>query len=176
MIKVDAINYKIYTIPIEDVDIIKNVYKNKGSVKDNDVNVFNIQTSPEVIDRGVLSGEEYICDSNNLELLNIIKKHITFDEETEYFSSIHFINYNVNDEVIEHLDIPYSNRTYVISLNDGFEGGEFYIRKKLIPQAMGNMVYYMGNIPHSVKKIKSGNREVLVIWINKIQKNKKTLL
>ena len=166
---------KIHTVSIDDVNLIKNIYKKKGNVP-NSKNNFNITTEGENPNRNVLSGKEYICDLNNTELTDILKKYIEFDDKTEYFSSIHYINYSINQEAKSHVDLPYSYKTYVIILNEDYEGGEFYIENELIPQKIGYMMEYNGDIKHSVKRIKKGNREVLVVWINKSQKNSKSIL
>jgi hypothetical protein len=168
--------YKIHKISLEDLNQIKKIYRNVGTTSIEDDNEFNIKTSNEVIRRDVLSGTEVICDLTNKELLDIIKKYVYFDEQNEYFSSLHYINYKVGQEVKEHFDLPYSSRTYVILLNGGYEGGEFYIEGELIKQNMGDMMEYDGVTKHHVEKVKKGNREVLVIWINKNQKNKKSIL
>lgn len=168
--------YKIHKISLEDLNQIKKVYKNVGTELNEDTNNFNIKTSNEVIRRDVLSGTEFICDLNNKELLDIIKKYVEFDEKSEYFSSLHYINYEIGQEVKEHYDLPYSMRTYVILLNDKYEGGEFYVEDEYIPQSIADMVEYGGATKHRVEKIKEGSREVLVIWINKNQKNTKSFL
>jgi len=43
MIKIDTDKYKIYTVPIEDINTIKNIYKNKSDIKDVETNEFNIK-------------------------------------------------------------------------------------------------------------------------------------
>ena len=57
-------------------------------------------------------------------------------------------------------------------LSDNFEGGQFYIEDDEIPFNMGEMIEFDANKMHGVKEVTKGNREVLVIWLKWIKKNK----
>ena len=89
---------------------------------------------------------------------------------------MHYINYKIGEEAKEHVDTGSSIRTYVILLNDNFEGGEFYLDNTHIPLKLGELIEFDANLLHKVTPILSGNREVLAIWVLPSQKNKKTLL
>ena len=53
-----------------------------------------------------------------------------------------------------------------------FEGGDFYLNNQLIPIELGEMIEFDADMVHSVSKVTKGNREVLVAWVKKSNKNK----
>jgi hypothetical protein len=165
------------SVSIEDINRIKEIYKDgeENGIKETD-NPFVFRSSSSGYNRDLVSSETFFCDLNNEELVNIVKKYIIVDEDTEYISSIHYINYKEGEEAKEHTDTVSSIRTYIILLNDEFEGGEFYLEDKHIPFRLGEMVRFDGTTPHSVKAVKSGNREVLAVWINRIPKHTKSMI
>jgi len=79
--------------------------------------------------------------------------------------TIHRVNYNVGGQALEHKD-ENSLHTFVIMLEDNFEGGDFYLRGELTEfRERGQVAYYMGmDAPHSVSEITKGSRKVLVVW------------
>lgn len=79
--------------------------------------------------------------------------------------TIHKVNYNVGGQALEHKD-ENSLHTYVIMLEDDFEGGDFYLRGELTNfKKRGQVAYYMGmDAPHRVSKVLKGSRKVLVVW------------
>jgi hypothetical protein len=79
--------------------------------------------------------------------------------------TIHRVNYNIGGQALEHKD-ENSLHTYVIMLEDDFEGGDFYLRGELTNfKKRGQVAYYMGmDAPHRVTKILKGSRKVLVVW------------
>lgn len=79
--------------------------------------------------------------------------------------TIHRMTYYEGGMVPEHKDMN-SLHTYVIMLEDDFEGGEFYLRgEQLDFNKKGQVAYYMGmDAPHSVSEITKGIRKVLVVW------------
>lgn len=79
--------------------------------------------------------------------------------------TIHRVNYNVGGKALEHRDEK-SLHTYVIMLDDNFEGGDFYLRGELTNfRKRGQVAYYMGmDAPHSVSEVTKGSRKVLVVW------------
>ena len=89
---------------------------------------------------------------------------------------MHYINYKIGEEAKEHVDTGSSIRTYITILNNNFKGGEFYLDNIHIPLKLGEMIEFDADLLHKVTPILSGNREVLVIWILKSQKNKQTLI
>lgn len=79
--------------------------------------------------------------------------------------TIHRVNYNIGGQALEHKD-ENSLHTYVIMLEDDFEGGDFYLRGELTNfKKRGQVAYYMGmDAPHRVTEILKGSRKVLVVW------------
>lgn len=165
-----------YNISIEDIETIKNVY-NKGeeNVGDSIDNIYNTRFNKEKYNLNKISAKTFFCDLYNTELVDIVKKYITIRPD-EYITNIHYIKYGVGDEAKQHVDTGASVRTYIIMLNDNFEGGEFYLEDELIPINLGEMIEFDANRLHGVKKVTKGNREVLVMWMKWNKKNKKSLL
>lgn len=164
-------------ISIEDINRIKLIYKDgeeNGSNKTD--NPFVVRANSGKYNTELVSSETFFCDLRNEELINIVKKYIKIDENTEYISSIHYIHYKEGEEAKEHVDTDSSIRTYIIMLSDDFEGGEFYLEKKHIPFKVGEMIEFDGMVKHSVRRVKSGDREVLAVWVNRIPKHKKSII
>jgi predicted 2-oxoglutarate/Fe(II)-dependent dioxygenase YbiX len=124
----------------------------------------------------LVKSETFFCDIRNKELIDTIKKYVNLNETTEYIANVHYINYKIGEEAKEHVDTGSSIRTYIILLNDNFEGGEFYLENQHIPIKLGDVLEFNGEEPHSVKAVTKGNREVLVVWVKTSQKGKKTLI
>ena len=58
--------------------------------------------------------------------------------------------------------------SFTILLNDDFEGGEFELfadEKKIIPLKKKDVILFMGDTPHRVRKVTSGVRKSLVGWV-----------
>ena len=166
-----------HTISIDDINLIKEIYRNgnENAEESYDI-VFNYRVSKERYNTNLVSSETFFCDLRNEQLVNIVKKYITLNEKTEYISNIHYINYQIGEEAKAHVDSGVSIRTYIILLNNDFEGGDFYLKDKHIPFSIGEIIEFDANILHSVKPIIKGNREVLVIWVRQSQKSKKSIL
>jgi hypothetical protein len=165
-----------HNIDSNDIERIKQIY-NKGNENSGDDinNIYNKRFKKEDYNLNIVSANTFFCDLYNKELIDVITKYIKIKPD-EYIANIHYINYGVDDEAKPHVDTNASIRTYIIMLNDKFEGGEFYLQNKLVPFKMGDMIEFDANKLHSVKPIKNGNREVLVIWIKWNKKNKKSLV
>jgi predicted 2-oxoglutarate/Fe(II)-dependent dioxygenase YbiX len=169
--------HNIIKIDSNDINLIKKVYKNgEENVGDTETNEYNKRYDKNIYNTKVIKSETFFCDTRNKELVNILKKYIILNEKTEYISNIHYINYKIGEEAKEHFDTGPSIRTYIILLNDEFEGGEFYLENNYIDLKIGEMLEFDANLLHSVKPIQKGNREVMVIWILNSQKNKKTII
>ena len=167
----------IQSISPVDINRIKEIYRvgEENGIAETD-NPFVFRSSSSGYNTNLVSSETFFCDLKNEELVGIIKKYIQIDEDTEYISSIHYIHYREGEEAKEHTDTVSSIRTYIILLSDEFEGGEFYLENKHIPFRLGEMIKFDGTTPHSVKAVKSGNREVLAVWINRIPKHTKSMI
>ena len=165
------------TISPVDINRIKEIYRvgEENGIAETD-NPFVFRSSSSGYNTELVSSETFFCDLKNEELVDIIKKYIQIDENTEYISSIHYIHYREGEEAKQHTDTISSIRTYIILLSDEFEGGEFYLEDTHIPFGVGEMIKFDGTTPHSVKAVKSGNREVLAVWVNRIPKHTKSMI
>ena len=170
-------NYKLINISIEDINVIKDVYRNgEENAGDVETNPYNRRIGKNGYNTNLVKSETFFCDTSNKELVNVVKKYITLNETMEYIANMHYINYKIGEEAKEHYDTGSSIRTYVILLNDNFTGGEFYLDNIHIPLNLGQIIEFDANLLHKVTPIISGNREVIAIWILPSQKNKKNLL
>lgn len=169
--------YNVIKIDINDINLIKQVYRN-GEENGGDVetNPYNKRIHKNDYGTKLVKSETFFCDTRNKELVDIVKKYININETTEYIANMHYINYKIGEEAKEHVDTGSSIRTYIILLNNNFEGGEFYLDKIHIPFKLGEIIEFDANLPHKVTPITYGNREVFAIWVLPSQKNKKTIL
>ena len=169
-------DYKKYNIELSDINIIKSIYRNgKENSGDSKDNQFDKRIDKETYRIDLVNAETFFCDLYNTELMDIIKKYIKLDN-TEYITNVHYINYGIGKEAKPHVDTGSSIRTYIIMLSDNFEGGDFYLDNQLIPINLGEMIEFNADMVHSVSKVTNGNREVLVAWVKKSNKNKISLL
>ena len=169
--------HNIIKIDINDVNLIKQVYRNgEENGRDIETNPYNRRINKKKYRTTLVKSETFFCDTRNKELVNIVKKYININETTEYIANMHYINYKIGEEAKEHVDTGSSIRTYITILNNNFKGGEFYLDNIHIPLKLGEMIEFDADLLHKVTPILSGNREVLVIWILKSQKNKQTLI
>jgi hypothetical protein len=168
--------HKIIKIDINDINLIKQVYRNgEENGGDMETNPFNKRIDKNTYGTELVKSETFFCDTRNIELVDVVKKYININETTEYISNMHYINYKIGEEAKEHVDTGSSIRTYIILLNDNFEGGEFYLDNTHINLKLGEIIEFDANLLHKVTPIISGNREVIAIWVLPSQKNKKTL-
>ncbi len=79
--------------------------------------------------------------------------------------TIHTFNYNVGAYSNRHRDTN-SADTFVIILEDEYEGGDFYLNDELTQfRNRGDVARYNGSVsPHEVTPITKGTRTVLVVW------------
>jgi len=79
--------------------------------------------------------------------------------------TIHTFNYNVGAYSNRHRDTN-SADTFVIILEDEYEGGDFYLNDELTQfRNRGDVASYVGReCLHSVTPITKGSRKVLVVW------------
>jgi hypothetical protein len=169
--------YNIIKIDINDINSIKQVYRNgEENGSDIETNPHNKRLGKNDYGTKFVGSKTFFCDIRNKQLVDIVKKYININETTEYISNIHYINYKIGEEAKEHVDTGSSIRTYIILLNDSFTGGKFYLDNIHIPLKLSEIIEFDADLPHKVTPITYGNREVLVIWVLPSQKSKKTLV
>jgi hypothetical protein len=171
------IEYSIVNICEFDLNKIISSYMNgteNGGRKSFDSH--NILLDKNQYSTDLVSSQTFFCDLKNVELVEVVKKYIHINDDYEYVSNIHYIKYILGEEAKPHTDDYISDKTFIILLNDNFEGGEFYLNKKLVPLKKGDLLKFDSLQLHEVKKIRKGTREVLVIFVKKKIKNKKSII
>ena len=160
-----------------DISEIKLVYKLGIENGGRDYsNIFNPMSNGNNYNVNIISSKTFFCDLGNEKLIKIIKKYIPINDKTEYISNIHYIKYLTGEEAKPHADKDSADRTFIMLLNDNFEGGDFYLENEKTEFKKGDLLEFDSSKIHSVKKIEKGEREVLVIWVKKISKDKKSLI
>jgi predicted 2-oxoglutarate/Fe(II)-dependent dioxygenase YbiX len=156
------------------------IFKNKIDYNDIDIILKNynfgkqntkiISYHDKLIKNIINLKEIFYCDLSNKILIDTILKYVNVEKD-EIIYSLHYIKYESGYYAKKHLDIK-SNKTYLIMLNDNFEGGELYVNNELVNFKKGDVVNFNGQIEeHEVKEITSGCREIMAVWISKKVKN-----
>jgi hypothetical protein len=116
-----------------------------------------------------------IYRNNDVEwIFDKITDYLLIDCETEIvkpFDIIHLHKYEPGNEFERHRDIYYPNQTLNVGvcLNDDYVGGDFilYGPKEVIPKIKGTIYSFKNTREHEVKKIESGLRYSLIIFLYK---------
>ena len=92
-----------------------------------------------------------------------------FEEPIDNLYIIHRLIYGENGYAKKHKDRFTTHKTISILLSSDFTGGEMYINDKNVSlKNEGDYVVFNGgNESHEVKKIISGERDVLIVWFSK---------
>jgi len=92
-----------------------------------------------------------------------------FEEPIDNLYIIHRLIYGENGYAKKHKDRFTTHKTISILLSSDFTGGEMYINDKDVSLTNEGdyVVFNGGNESHEVKKIISGERDVLIIWFSK---------
>jgi len=99
----------------------------------------------------------------NKKLNTELSRILNIDNDTPL--TIHIINYEIGGEVLEHIDAN-SENTFVLMLDDNYEGGDFYVEDKLVDfNTRGQLAHYVGwKKRHKITPVTKGTRKVLVVW------------
>lgn len=152
-------------ISSEMIDTIKTVYMDGISNKP------VIDKHSEYIDKLIKYSKIHYCDINNKKLLSVLRSIIK-PADFNHIYSIHWIQYESGYECLEHTDMS-SYTTYILNLNNNFEGGELFVNGENTNSKCGDVVIFNGmKDKHRVSKITKGIREVLVIWISTTSRTK----
>ena len=153
---------------VVDIDSINTI---KSVVKGGNSNKTIVDKHSEYIDKLIKYSNIHYCDITNEKLLNTLKPFIN-PNDFKHIYSIHWIKYESEYECLEHIDME-SYTTYILNLNDGFEGGELFVNGINTQSKQGDIVIFNGmKDKHRVSKITKGIREVLVVWISPTSKLK----
>ena len=92
-----------------------------------------------------------------------------FEEPIDNLYIMHRLIYGENGYAKKHKDRFTTHKTVSILLSSDFIGGEMYINDKDVSLTNEGdyIVFNGGNEFHEVKKIISGERDVLIIWFSK---------
>lgn len=169
------INY--YKIDTSDIEFLKENYRKYGETDINIDSTINDKLDKKNYNDDLFNFETFFCNKNNKELNKIISKYIKF-ENNEFVYSIHYNKYKVGDYIKKHVDgIAHSKiRTFTILLNREFKGGDFFIDETHIPIKYGEMIEFDGRNVHWTTPIVSGEREVFVVVLHNLKKDKKTII
>lgn len=116
-------------------------------------------------DKHVTSTKITSYSLKNTELKNFVSE--IFEKDPNSVNTIHTSDYGTGDSVAPHYDV--STFTVVIITEDGFEGGEFYLKGEYQPQfkSNGDYITYHGKTSlHEVKEVTQGMRQTLTFWFN----------
>ena len=107
----------------------------------------------------------YTLENKNLNEFNCNK----FEEPIDNLYIMHRLIYGENGYAKKHKDRFTTHKTVSILLSSDFTGGEMYINDKdvLLTNEGDYVVFNGGKESHEVKKIISGERDVLIIWFSK---------
>lgn len=109
----------------------------------------------------------------NMYCRDIIFKKIPFISK---ISQIYFVKYDIGGKYGNHYDAnpcggvrpDYSMTCF---LSDNYEGGELVItnenKETSIKLQRGKAILYPGNLLHRVNEVRSGRRDVFIVWIEK---------
>jgi hypothetical protein len=92
-----------------------------------------------------------------------------FEEPIDNLYIIHRLIYGENGYAKKHKDRFTTHKTVSILLSSDFTGGEMYINdEKILLKNEGDYVVFNGgNESHEVKRIITGERDVLIVWFSK---------
>jgi hypothetical protein len=170
--------YNLHNILEEDVfEIKKNYRKGLENSGDDLNNIYNKRVDKKYYNSYLFyDAENFWCDLYNNELVDLVKKYVKINDFEEYIADVHYVNYKIGEGAYPHTDTNSSIRTYVMVLSKDYEGGDFYLEHEHVPFGYCQMIEFNADLLHEVTPITKGNREVLVVFIKKSIKNKKSLL
>lgn len=125
-----------------------------------------------------------ICKNDNVDwIFNKITDYLVLNNDIkviEPFSVIHLHKYEEGNRFERHRDVYYPNQILNIGvcLNDDYVGGDFvlYGPTQIIPKVAGTIYLFKNTREHEVKKIESGIRYSLIIFLYKDNIVSKTAL
>lgn len=129
----------------------------------------NLEDLPKSQD--LISRHDHIFPNTECEYYDITNKDINkklsiiLQKENETPISLHTLIYRQGAEMKRHRDTN-SADTFVIMLEDNFEGGVFYLNEEPTQfKKRGEVARYHGHTNfHSVTPITKGTRKVLIVW------------
>ena len=157
----------IYKISEEEVSTLENLISTTSKSKDNQEEQLT-ETQDYINNRRYVLPDidiEYYS-TDNKELNKKLSEILKVDDVVPI--TIHKFKYENGAHSKRHKDLN-SNQTFVIILEDDYEGGDFYLNDELTDfRNRGDVATYVGNESHHyVTPITKGTRTVLVVWYPK---------
>lgn len=87
---------------------------------------------------------------------------------------IQLINNSIKTNEYMHSHTSYW--TYLVFLNDNFEGGELVLEDKIITPVKNQMIIFSGKLKHKVNNVVNGNRYTLISFTDKTPSMLNTIL
>ena len=114
----------------------------------------------EQCDMGQPKGELYEFLFDRLKSLDLINLNNSF---------IGFVRYHEGGFFAKHVDGPERAYTIIVQLSEDSEytGGDLVVLNQVVGKVKGNTVVFGTQVPHELKKVTSGTRNALVIWLDK---------
>ena len=114
----------------------------------------------EQCDMGQPKGELYEFLFDRLKSLDLINLNNSF---------IGFVRYHEGGFFAKHVDGPERAYTIIVQLSEDSEytGGDLVVLNQVVDKVKGNTVVFGTQVPHELKKVTSGTRNALVIWLDK---------
>lgn len=107
---------------------------------------------------------DYVNLINNLGDFNFFKR---INLTNNIVDRIRVQHIDKETNILEKFHCDYQAYSFIVFLNDDFEGGELIYRNLNITPIKGQLIYHDGITEHYVKKIKNGNRFTLVCFLKK---------
>lgn len=151
---------KLFTL--DEIEYLKSLYDRLPSTfHDQDVNLFHIHKTN-------------INGVTNKHWDLIQQKLFDFHGRKSAVTN-YFLQYVVGSYAKMHLDNPKTVDGTAITLlekSDDLEGGDIITvggnkERKIIPQSVGETIYYDTAVVHGVSKVTQGSRKVLITWFRK---------
>lgn len=122
------------------------------------------ESNPELVKLFNIEGDNYYCKSlsiiNDIQKFNLFKRFKINQSDFGRRLNIQLINQELKVLEKHHTHIaPYS---FVLFLNDDFEGGELVFDNITIKPIKNTIVYFTGELGHHVKPVLKGDRYTLV--------------
>ena len=166
-------------IPKEDVDLLEKILTHTD-LADNEQLLSLEKLAPGLIGYSKFTGKENpvhidFYSRYDTKLNKELSRVLNIDNDTPL--TIHTVNYEIGAQALEHRD-ENSFNTFVLMLDDNYEGGNFYVEDKIIEfNTRGDVVHYIGwKTRHRVVPVTKGTRKVLVVWYGSDEKHKTPII
>lgn len=166
-------------IPKQDIDLLEGILAHTDLAKKEQMMSLE-KLAPGLVGYSKYTGKENPVHINfysryNKKLNTELSRILNIDNDSPL--TIHTVNYEIGGEVLEHIDANSFN-TFVLMLDDNYEGGDFYVEDELVEfNTRGQVAHYVGwEKRHKVTPVTKGTRKVLVVWYGSNEKKETPIL